>query len=531
MTVYSQQDINEILIAQGTHNPIFGEIYGRYLDIMRTHLNIKTKYDLNNMFELRNLLDEITNITEIIFPRYVAASITLKEITEDEVKLHIVEAPFFIYNILNEKSQSIELTPKGFNGKLYPPQAKLLYRMLFFENNPDMKLCNFIINSNTGIVSERTGFGKSFSIPALICKQLIPNFVRKESKVRLGPSHINKDDNTIHTNLIFCTPKTVKQWILNCQNNTNLTSVRVETALDLKNLKLKVDSKNFPHILICKIGKINGKDTVNEMNTIFAGKNFARVIFDDFDMLRLDTNSLFPPALFYWMISSTRNLEKFQYKEENNERNSFFKFFSQSFRLLVICHNIRCDKDYANLDFDVPKIDYYSNMKHHLENQTNELIDEDYLDYEESFGKELANKLVTDIIEFAKDTCSFYPIKEIEGMNLIQGKHNIPFDSDKNPKKILIYSPNQKNRTMLEKCLIEKDIQPMMLKRNNFDIFKITKSTFAITPLISGVNMEYITHIIIFDEDDKQSINQIIGRGQRIGRKCNLQVLLWNLFL
>lgn len=508
MDLYTSESLADFFLEGGINEPVIGKIFVDYLDIIRKYLKLPLEYNLEKQEDVDLLIEEINSVLELRVICAISVFIVgVRTVNLEFLKNYVISSPFFLKNIITPLSEGIELTPQFYKAKLYPSQSKLLYRMLELEDNSCCHLGDIVVNTNTAIVSERTGFGKSFSIPALICKQKIPNFKRIETDARAGTSHVKSKENLICTNLVFCTPKTVKQWYLNCTTNTSLTTLKVETPNELKNIIIKVESGNFPEILICKVGKINGKDTIDEIGSIFKNFIFSRIIFDDFDTLNINTNSLVPSSLFNWLISSTKNLEKFKMGDENEDRASFHRLFRQ-FRIFKYLYDVRCEKDYGNLDFNVPQIDYYFSDLSNIENVENKI-------YVES---------VNDIIKFSENSKKFEEY-ELEKLNIIKGSYDAPFDPKISAKKVLVYAPNKNDRDKISREFNSRGIQTMNLKRNNLEIYKMSKTVFAITPFISGINMEYVTHIIIIEENDFYNINQIIGRAQRIGRKCNLQVL------
>jgi SNF2 family DNA or RNA helicase len=111
--------------------------------------------------------------------------------------------------------------------------------------------------------------------------------------------------------------------------------------------------------------------------------------------------------------------------------------------------------------------------------------------------------------------------------------------SEKDPKKskILIFSENDISFDIIVKSLDNTKWKWNRIKGNTNVINSIVeryKNTDELNILFinakcfgSGLNLENTTDIMIYHKLDKDLENQVIGRGQRIGRTCPLKV--WKL--
>ena len=109
--------------------------------------------------------------------------------------------------------------------------------------------------------------------------------------------------------------------------------------------------------------------------------------------------------------------------------------------------------------------------------------------------------------------------------------------SEKDPKKskILIFSENDISFDIIVKSIDNKKWKWNRIKGNTNVINSIVekyKNTDELNILFinakcfgSGLNLENTTDIIMYHKLDKDLENQVIGRGQRIGRTCPLNVL------
>ena len=100
----------------------------------------------------------------------------------------------------------------------------------------------------------------------------------------------------------------------------------------------------------------------------------------------------------------------------------------------------------------------------------------------------------------------------------IKGTKDIPRDSSIGIKAILLVEDN-KDEWKFNK------LKSIMLNNSNINKFQTSEFEIGICNKLSGINLEYLTHIIVTDLSNQELKIQFIGRGQRLNRKFNLQVL------
>jgi hypothetical protein len=427
----------------------------------------------------------------------------------------------YILNIVNEKSPRIPLQPAKFKGMLYPPQASLIKRMIDIETSsnglilPSSKNPEQLpktIKINGGIISERLSFGKTFCIPALICESLIPSTppINCTSTIYCIDNEIIEEDILIkkvqiRTNLIVCGTKVSKEWKNNLKNFTTLNFQIVEKASDLDNLVITLKTE-YPEIVVVKDGDVTWKGTKAKALEHTLGLDkfqdiiFSRVIYDDFDMLKLKKGSEVPDTLFTWFVSGTDN--------ENGAQDLKFRYFSNDITvhtttrqlsvILDAISSVKCNREYSITEYNIPQIDSY-------------YVHSDVL------------TIVQNIINKKKVLSEGEPTIHVD--KKLFGYKNVPYVYDKNNMKILVALENKQDQISAIGLLNDANIKTVKLTRANVDKFSREDAKVCVSGNLFGVNMGFLTHIIVDAEGFTQDgITQIIGRGQRLSRKQNLQV-------
>lgn len=70
------------------------------------------------------------------------------------------------------------------------------------------------------------------------------------------------------------------------------------------------------------------------------------------------------------------------------------------------------------------------------------------------------------------------------------------------------------------------NMDSVMITHRNIKAFETSEAQIGICKKLSGVDMSYITHVIVTDLSETEDIIQFIGRAQRLGRTSNLEVLV-----
>lgn len=477
--------------------------------ILRTWLNLNM--DHLGLKCTDSLEDDIEVIQELTKIRFQAAVITLSKMFKPDVDNVEDVEPFVLYNIqnvLNEKDEKMDITDCGFIGKLYSPQQTLIAKMLQIEQGQSYKILtdqkiNILVQSNVGIISERFSFGKTFLLPALFCVQPIPSFTFELGGYAMGSDfHSTETDDVIPTNVVLCGNKTVVEWCNNLEKHTNLSYQKIMTAKDLGILS---SLKDLPQVVIIKDGIITwnkkGSTALEHFLTILRDRVVARFIVDDYDMLKLKSGTIVPNSCFNWFISTT-NGKDINLKDIGIQ-NSVGKMM-KSKMILDFFYNLRCNSDYSSIEFNIPCIDYYLWSKPTLD-------------------------IIYQIIgnKFTQDELDELRIDEEKSDKFLKSTGNVPYQHNRLPIKILLSVEDKLYKKELVAQLNSEGINSVGLDRRNIHKFGTDNNIVGVSSLIHGVNMGYLTHIIVIcDNYNNDEINQIVGRAQRISRTQNLQVFL-----
>ena len=410
----------------------------------------------------------------------------------------------FVRNIVCELSPILDEKIPNFKGKLYAPQSGLLQRMLDIECNVfEFTLSNGSkVKIPAGIVSERLSFGKTFCLPALCCQRLVP----------FEPTsyHLKSESEVISTNLVLCGGKVAKEWKNNLKKHVTLRWCVIELQNNLKELEELVSKGNLPEILVVKDGDItyNGKKdkALVHVMAVLKNKTFSRLICDDYDMLKypspLKSNDTYqlPEALFTWFVSGTSdgchpNISIDAIKNDEPE------LWNIAMNGIVLEHttSVRCNREYSVVEYDIPKIDvYWTAFK--LQEIVKRIVDNKPIDSDREHTCESA---------------------------LLGGVQDVHYVYDKSKLKILVALENKSDQLALIKELNGAGIKTVKLTRANVNKFEREDAMVCVAGNLFGVNMGFLTHIVINAEDYLENARvQIIGRGQRLGRKQNLQVYM-----
>lgn len=462
------------------------DILGKFVELNLKQLDILSS---------GNLDEDIEKIQYMTKLKFVGSIELMSELSHSEI-YHPRILPN-IKNILNEKDEKVSLNVTR-DIKLYLPQATMLHRMLEIENfdniheigkseENDGKGENRILQSNLCIISERFSFGKTFMIPILFKLQPVPKFVENSEAMSL---YITPEDIIhVNTNLVVCANKTVKVWTENLKK-LGLKYQKVSTIKDFSLL----DLDNLPEVIIVKDGFTTylgeKKHTLDHFNELTRELYFNRLIIDDYDMLKLNSESKLPYAKFVWLLSSTC-----ESNFKPNKIKGTLGYIQQIHPIINFYFNLRCNSDYSAVEFNMPNIDYYYTQ----------------LEMEE---------LVLNIMMNSAPVDNKY--NDIDDV-FLKTKIDIPYLYNPNNIKILISCENKEKR----RELVNKIPNSILFDGRNIHKFNELPNQVGICGLVHGVNLGYLTHVLIDSSDYTfAKINQIVGRAQRIGRTQNLQVYI-----
>jgi SNF2 family DNA or RNA helicase len=234
---------------------------------------------------------------------------------------------------------------EGLKTTLFPHQKPIVQAMVDAENNRKTNIHTnadgrfrqtsetlSIVNSAC-VLSEPVGSGKTIDVLALILAQKFPKAYPDIGIIDLTECDTSqmtsivrkKYKNILFPTIIFAGVSVVDQWVQAIKEFTSLRYFAVYQVRDLQILIEMMSSKKINNydIVIVKNGKVtrpikfpnfvsvevkNSKSTSYIYNVIANIRNFcwARVVVDDFDTIKLPSNSGFVSGLFTWYISSTK---------------------------------------------------------------------------------------------------------------------------------------------------------------------------------------------------------------------------------
>lgn len=257
-------------------------------------------------------------------------------------KLPVVRGVFATENIRQLDERYEELSDEMVALLPVPPlahQRRTIRAMMDLESIRCLKINNYTIQTNAGILSERPGSGKSYEILALI--QLAPR-LSPARLIRAVDPHTENGFRTdvysksaivtyspkmmLNINIIFAAKNVINQWreyiTLYAGNIKYLT---VEKFHDLRDLDamLKNDMKAFKKygILLVKHSTVSsttmrniypeatgeGAAMIDVIQYMFRDYMVNRVIIDDFDVINTYNVGGVISANFTWLVSATNN--------------------------------------------------------------------------------------------------------------------------------------------------------------------------------------------------------------------------------
>lgn len=429
----------------------------------------------------------------------------------------------YISNIVNENSKRLSVQPSNFKGKLYPPQASLLKRMLEVEESPTpMTIGDKSYTFYGGLLNERLSFGKTFCIPALLCEKFSP----------LDSTHPRSIDinnaNLIQTNLIVCGTKVAKEWKNNLTNFTSFNFQVIERANQLDVLNTSASKGEYPEVLVVKDGEISWKGKKAKaliyVLDILEGKCFLRTFYDDYDMLKLERDSSVPDSLFTWFVSGTDSnwsAPDIKFRYDLTKKGDLAPVqtpinMNSARTILDAIASIKCNREYSITEYKVPQIDsYHTTYVAPLLDDDGEFINPD--DRFESLLRLIQKIVNNEPIDSEKNIFS--------DTSLLDGIKNIPYEYNRKTMKILVAMANKQDQEKIVARLNRNNIKAVRLTLANVDKFAREDTTVCVAGNLFGINMGFLSHIVINDDDfEDNECTQIIGRGQRLLRTQNLQV-------
>lgn len=395
---------------------------------------------------------------------------------------------------------------------LYPPQAALAFAMLRAEQD------NFVltpglrdlsddpavratkpdgIEINMGRVVERLSFGKTYLIPKLVAYRPIPRLqngaLSRENVFYLGSPPAS--DPLVPSNLVVIGNSCTKEW--------KRHAFVVSTAKSLEKLVLKRDQ--LPPLIAIRSGSFTyagaKRPALTHFVREFGDVTFARVFYDDFDCLNLADDQPIPKALFSWLLSSTDSWEL----HEDNDPSCFVSFSWGTFKLGGCIGwpltAIRCNRNFSSLEFELPKIKWFRFSQR-----------DDYEGLIDCVAGILHGQ------EFER--LNFESDVFLEGIGEVDGSSQ--------PKKILVSVELKEAQQLVVQTLRARlgDSAVVLLDKRNAHTFGEKPEPVGVCRMIHGLNMGYLTDVVVEADYERLAVEQVVGRGQRIGRTASLRAYL-----
>lgn len=284
----------------------------------------------------------------------------------------------------------------GLKTTLYNHQKPIVRAMLEFEfsrvltKNVVTQDHDYTITFNSAVLSEPVGSGKTIDILSLICLSKIPRvlpdivplyiydysiaFARKKFKKILKPT------------IIFVGSSVVEQWKSAIKTFTDLRVFVVSNVFELRDLLKKIENRSINHydIVLVKNGKITVPISLpDDLELHPVNKNaspyiyniisnlydycWARVVFDDFDTIKLPSNARIVNGLFTWYVSSTRKKIEtvrnysnplLSTEEELLQNNNSCLSIKNNFPMFYYL-NIRNEENFLKSTIQLPNIKYH----------------------------------------------------------------------------------------------------------------------------------------------------------------------------
>ena len=241
-------------------------------------------------------------------------------------------------------------TPRRFKTPLWPPQATLLSAMLALEDQGALATTAImspfggaspIARTNTARIAERVSFGKTATCIALVCAsrcpRLFPQLVFPKSDpmppgTAVLPRIEIRRPRVIASTLVVCATATLSQWEENLKRHAPaLKYIVVDSVYALKRFHKVLEEDGVPDVdlVLLRAGtvstsfKVEGEQICPQLHTnskksdksrpitiamraVTAGYVWARLVVDDFDMIKLTWRDTFIPSVFTWLVSATQ---------------------------------------------------------------------------------------------------------------------------------------------------------------------------------------------------------------------------------
>jgi hypothetical protein len=244
-----------------------------------------------------------------------------------------------INDYIEEDGVLLASQPQEFKLELYKHQLVSIYMLEKFELEQERDIstsfCNKVLLSRVGIFADKTGYGKTYSMVAMILRdkmewnimesfdESIYNYISYNNIIS---THTNISYNKIDCNLIIANQSIIKQWMV-CFNYTPLDVFSITTKKQAR----KVNPMEYD-VIICS------PTMFSEFFNRFKYYAWKRFIYDEPGYNKISGAMKYNIiAGFYWFITATPKLLKTKKAKSNyNFIKKIFTLDSDTFNNLIV---------------------------------------------------------------------------------------------------------------------------------------------------------------------------------------------------
>jgi hypothetical protein len=245
-------------------------------------------------------------------------------------------------------------TPPGFKGRLFPPQATVLWAMIALERSPVLTLgARRTAQTRCGRVNAAPAFGKTVLALALVCAQPAPTKLPEMAPLStiaiaggasagvnravanstpgaaydagcagFMPELTVRYERWLPATMVVAANNVISQWENETRRFTDKRFFTVENVRTLREFEtlFRAGGLNAYDLVFVKAGRVTARYRVDgeppderanrsllgAVAAVLEGVPVARLIVDDYDTLKLAGDDCTLPAFFTWFISATR---------------------------------------------------------------------------------------------------------------------------------------------------------------------------------------------------------------------------------
>jgi hypothetical protein len=245
-------------------------------------------------------------------------------------------------------------TPPGFIGiTLRPHQEAVLASLSAMEGDRALVcLCHDYghltvhpveLRSSAVVLAESFGSGKTIELLALCLQRSVPGDVALYSKTEKYEGQYK--DYTAHmprryimSTLVFVSSASFAQWEQTIRDHTTLSVLPIKKSTDLSQLAY---ASSYDVVLV-RNGRTGKKHIMSCVSTETERMTWRRVIYDDYDMIKMPHDTLFIDSLFSIFVSATCAVTNRLSKKIASDR-----YLMSNFR-------IRCDPKFVQESIAIP---------------------------------------------------------------------------------------------------------------------------------------------------------------------------------